>query len=168
MPKGKKNKKRFSGGGEDFNDSRAAKKERQRAAFKKNRRFILPLILNTIVFFGIYNYLVNQPNLVEITMWVYFALTLGFGAAYIIYNRAFTRLKLTPDMLPNSMSREEKEAFIADGKERLEKSKWMITIFFPLLMTFILEVFNLFILDPMFDLSEATQTLSVISSVSFM
>ena len=37
----------------------AAKKAKQKAAFKKNRKYILPLVLNTVIFFGIYSYLVN-------------------------------------------------------------------------------------------------------------
>ena len=131
----------------------ATKKDRQKVALKKNRRFILPLILNTVLFFGVYYYLVNKTDYMMPTLWVYFALTAGFCFAYVIYNRGFSRMKLTPDMLPASMSAEEKAAYIADGQNRLEKSKWMLTVIFPLLMTFILDVLIMFILEPMFALA---------------
>ena len=129
----------------------AAKKAKQKAAFKKNRKYILPLILNTVVFFGVYSYLVNETDYMMPTLWVYFVLTAGFCFAYVIYNRGFSRMKLTPDMLPASMSAEEKSAYIADGAERLERSKWMLTIIFPLLMTFILDILNMYILEPMLE-----------------
>ena len=129
----------------------AAKKAKQKAAFKKNRKYILPLILNTVVFFGLYSFLVNKTDYMMPTLWVYFVLTAGFCFAYVIYNRGFSRMKLTPDMLPASMSAEEKSAYIADGAERLEKSKWMLTIIFPLLMTFILDILNMYILEPMIE-----------------
>ena len=129
------------------------KRAKQKAAFRKNRRYILPLIINTVFFFGIYYYLVNETDYMMPTLWVYFTLTAGFCFAYVIYNRGFSRMNLTPDMLPASMSAEEKAAYIENGKERLEKSKWMLTVIFPLLMTFILDVFMIFILDPMLELA---------------
>lgn len=114
----------------------------------KNKKYLLPLIINTLVFLGVYWYLVEKPYFM-VVLWVYFALTLGFTAAYIIYNRAFTRRNLTPDMLPDSMTPYEKEEFIADGERRLERSKWMLTIIFPLLMTFCLDVFYMYIVEPL-------------------
>ena len=129
----------------------AAKKAKQKAAFRKNRKYILPLILNTVVFFGLYSFLVNKTDYMMPTLWVYFVLTAGFCFSYVIYNRGFSRMKLTPDMLPASMSAEEKSAYIADGAERLERSKWMLTIIFPLLMTFILDILNMYILEPMIE-----------------
>ena len=133
----------------------AAKKAKQKAAFRKNRKYILPLILNTVVFFGLYTYLVNKTDYMMPTLWVYFVLTAGFCFSYVIYNRGFSRMKLTPDMLPASMSAEEKSAYIADGAERLERSKWMLTIIFPLLMTFILDILNMYILEPMIEFANS-------------
>ena len=156
MSKGRKhNKKKKNTGREAEISELAAKKARQKAAFKKNRKYILPLILNTVVFFGLYSYLVSKPKFMMPTLWVYFALTAGFCFAYVIYNRGFSRMKLTPDMLPASMSAEEKAAFIADGQERIEKSKWMLTVIFPLLMTFILDILNMYILEPMLELADS-------------
>ena len=99
------------------------------------------------------------------TLWVYFILTAGLCFSYVIYNRGFSRMKLTPDMLPDSMSKEEKEAFIADGQQRIEKSKWMLTIIFPLLMTFILDILNMYILEPMLELADSFTLAAEIFSV---
>ena len=49
-----------------------------------------------------------------------------------------------------SMTEAEKEEFIADGERRMEKSKWMLTVIFPLVMTFCLDLFVLYILEPLF------------------
>lgn len=163
MPKGRKNKKHQKPA--EISEA-AEKKARRDAAFKKNRRYILPLILNTIVSFGLYSYLVDvSPSVMMVTLWVYFALTAGFCFAYVIYNRGFSRMNLTPDMLPDSMSTEEKAAFIEDGKDRIEKSKWMITIIFPLLMTFILDIVYMYIIEPMFELASSMALVTVIKTV---
>ena len=63
MPKGRKHKKKKIDNREGEQSELSLKKERQRAAFKKNRKYILPLVLNTVVFFGLYSYLVEQPKL---------------------------------------------------------------------------------------------------------
>lgn len=70
-------------------------------------------------------------------------LTLGF----VIYNRGFSRRGLTGDMLPNTMSAEEKCEFLADGERRLKKSKWVLTVLFPVLFTFTVDVIELYVLD---------------------
>ena len=85
-----------------------------------------------------------------VVLWVYLALTIGFLSAYIIYNRGFSRKGITPDMLPDSMTPIEKDEFIEDGKRRIEKSKWMLTVIFPLVMTFCIDLFMLFVVEPLF------------------
>ena len=165
MPKGRKHKKKKIDNREGEQSELSLKKERQKAAFKKNRKYILPLVLNTVVFFGLYSYLVEQPKLMMPTLWVYFILTAGLCFSYVIYNRGFSRMKLTPDMLPDSMSMDEKKAFIEDGQVRIERSKWMLTIIFPLLMTFILDILNMYILEPMLDLAATVSVAAVISFV---
>ena len=77
-------------------------------------------------------------------MGLYLALTAVFTFAYVIYNRGFTRRHLTPDMLPEEWSDEQKTAYIADGTERLRKSKWMLTVIFPLVLTFMFDCIELF------------------------
>lgn len=154
MSKGKKHKKHKKS--TEIESPLAEKRARKRADFKKNKKYILPLVINTVVFFVIYTILVAQSVAIMMaTLWTYFALTAGFSAAYVIYNRGFSRMNVTPEMLPNSMSAEEKEAFINDGKARIEKSKWMLTIIFPLLMTFILDTLNIYIFEPILNFASS-------------
>ena len=78
----------------------------------------------------------------------------AFLATFIIYNRAFTRDNITHDMLPDSMSEQEKEAFIQDGIQRKRKSKWMIIViialFCPLAIDFLIMTAIPTLLGPIF------------------
>jgi hypothetical protein len=119
----------------------------------KNLRRLIVLAINTILFFAVYRVLLFYAERTDDTFYaflvlaLYTALLLGFLAAYFIYNRFLYRKNLTPEDLPDTMSAEEKEAFLADGRARLEKSKWMMTIIFPLVLTFLIDAVDIFILD---------------------
>ena len=120
---------------------------------KRTRRYVILLIVNSVLFFALYKTLIFYAERTDetfysfVVMILYMALLLGFLTAYFIYNRFLYRKNLTPDQLPDTMSPEEKEAFIADGRERLEKSRWMMLIIFPLVLTFLFDAVDLFILD---------------------
>ena len=116
---------------------------------QKNKKYMLLLVANTLVLTSLYMYLVKTQYMM-IALWTYLALTVGFSATYIIYNRGFSRKGVTRDMLPDSMTDIEKDEFIADGDRRLARSKWMLTVIFPLVMTFCLDLFVLYILEPLF------------------
>jgi len=150
MSKQKKNNNYRSFLSKEKEDKATAARERKKAAFSKNKKYLFPLLVNTVLFYGVYAILSSTPAC-EIVLWVYFALTLGFSIAYIVYNRGFSRKNLTLDMLPDTMSDAEKQAFIDDGNERLDKSKWMITIIFPLIMTFMIDIVVLFMMEPLID-----------------
>ena len=69
----------------------------------------------------------------------------GFLISYIAYNRAFSRRGVTEEMLPASWSNEQKQEYINDGKLREEKSRWMLSVIIPFLVTFIAEALYLFV-----------------------
>lgn len=83
---------------------------------------------------------------------VFFSYATAFSAflvAYIIYNRAFTRNNLTPDMISdNIMTPGQKEEYIADGKRRLKKSRWMLSVIIPLLVPMAIDSFIMYVWDP--------------------
>jgi hypothetical protein len=141
----KKHKKKRSV--ETVDASEVIKRER----FKKNRKYMILLVVNTAVLVSLYAFLVKQPYYM-VALWAYLALTVGFSSAYIIYNRAFSRKGVTPEMLPDTMSDAEKAEFIADGERRMEKSKWMLTIIFPLVITFLFDTFILYVIEPLFNI----------------
>ncbi len=119
----------------------------------KNIRYLILLCVNTILFFTVYRVLLSYGELTQetfysfIAMTLYMALLLGFVLAYLIYNRFFYRKGVTPEQLPNEWSEAEKQAFLEDGTRRMERSRWMLTIIFPLVVTFFIDAVDLFIID---------------------
>ena len=131
-------------------DRAVEEKDRKKASFEKNKKYLLPLLLNTVLFYAVYAVLSNTP-LCNIVLWVYFAALTGFAIAYVIYNRGFSHRNITVDMLSDTMTAEEKQRFLDDIKERAQKSKWMITIIFPLVMTFMIDIVILFMIEPFME-----------------
>ncbi|MBQ9080413.1 MAG: hypothetical protein IJY27_05000 [Clostridia bacterium] len=111
-----------------------------------NWRLLLVLACNTVILFSVYRVAITF-HYFEIVLGIYLAATAGLTLAYVIYNRGFTRRGVTAEMLPDTMSAEEKCEFIADGERRLKKSKWMLTILIPLIITFTYDLMELFLFD---------------------
>ena len=122
----------------------------------KNTRYLILLCVNTVLFFAIYRVLLSYGELTDNTFYsflamvLYMALLLGFVLAYLIYNRFFYRKGVTPEQLPQDWSAEKKEAFLADGVRREARSRWMLTVIFPLVVTFFVDAVDLFVLDTLF------------------
>ncbi len=120
---------------------------------REHKRYLVLLILNTLLCFVVYRVLLHYAELTEDTFWsflvmvIYMALLLCFGLAYLIYNRFLYRKGLTAEQLPEEWSAEQKCAFLADGERRLHRSRWMMLIIFPLIFTFLIDAFDLFIID---------------------
>lgn len=100
---------------------------------KESRKLFLYTMINLVVLMSIYFYFVKIE--VIAVMFVYMALTLVLSVAFVIYNRGFAKKDVTPEMLPSEWSEEKKREFIDDGKTRLQKSRWMITVILPLFVT---------------------------------
>ena len=81
---------------------------------------------------------------------VYLAVGVILTLIFVIYNRGFVGKNLKPHQLPDTMTREEKQAFIDDCATRLHKSRWMITLIFPIALAFCLDMMYLFLL-PMLE-----------------
>ena len=116
-----------------------AKKRKITAAKQKpaeskggSRRFLLPLLLLlntvavTVVYFVILRYVRPEPVLI-----VYMAIFAVALVWYVCYNRGFFARNLTPDRLPDTMTGEQKSAFIEDVKKREQRSKWLVVFGFP-------------------------------------
>ena len=131
-------------------DRAAEERARKQASFNKNKKYLLPLILNTIIFYVVYAVLCSTPAC-PAAMWIYSAALVGFAIAYIVYNKGFAFKKISVDMLPDTMTAEEKQTFIDEINERAARSKWMITIIFPLVMTFMIDIVILFMLEPFME-----------------
>lgn len=114
------------------------------SANRFNWKLLLALTLNTIVIFGFYRYAITQKYYFYV-MWAYMAATSALVIGYVVYNRGFSRRGVTRDMLPDTMTEDEKQAFIEDGERRMKKSKWMLTLIIPFIVTFAVDVLELFV-----------------------
>jgi hypothetical protein len=134
--------------------TRQVKKPLSGAAMKQLYLLILNSILLLFFYFGtmdlevqvipagvIAPYPIFIGQFVYVAYWLAFA---GFLLAYLIYNRGFTRKNITVEMLPDDWSTEKKEDFVSDGKRRFEKSKWMLSVLIPLLVTISIDAIYLF------------------------
>lgn len=110
----------------------------------KKAIYLIALIGNFVVFFLLYAVGVNLNALV--TFIIYGLVTAGFVFSYLIYNRGLSRLRVTPDMCPPEWPEDKKLEFVADGKRRLEKSKWMLTVIIPLIAIYGYEVVDQFVI----------------------
>ena len=108
------------------------------------KKHALLLLGNSVLLIGLYF------ALVALDVWfvtpIYTALAAAFGFAFIIYNRGFAAKNATPDRLPNTMTKQEKLAYIEEGKERLARSRWMLTVILPIILAIAIDLTVLFIL----------------------
>lgn len=107
------------------------------------KKWVLLLLVNTVVIFGIYSFFVMRMNINWI-FWLYYAALAVTGIGYLIYNRGFSEDKLTLEMLPPEWSEEKKHAFLFARDERKRRSKWLLTILFPLCITIFFDIIFLF------------------------
>ena len=117
-------------------------------AKKRAGILIISSLASLFIYYGLTG--INIPALQMGVMVAYMATFGIFLVAYIVYNRAFTRKSITVEMLPDTMTREQKEEYIQDGKRRLEKSEWMLMVIIPLLVTFAAEALYLFVFYTLF------------------
>ena len=109
----------------------------------KKKKLLLQLAISAVLlltayFVGVYAFSVPMeiPYVVAGTT---------LGLYYVIYNRGFSRRNVTPDMLPDTMSVEEKQAFIEDGKRRSERSRWVLIVLLPMIFALIIDLAILFV-----------------------
>ena len=84
------------------------------------------------------------------TFWVYFAALFLSLVAYVIWNHGFSRAHVTPDMLPDTWSAEEKQKFFDDAKKWKEDSKFLLYVIIPLAFTFFIDAVKLLLIDRWF------------------
>ena len=127
--------------------------EEEAASLKRRakRSYLIVTVLNTIAVYALYVILITAfPPYSKVIVSVYLIALAAFSFGYVIYNRGFSRKNITVEMLPDTMSEEEKTEYVADAKHRLDRSKWCLTILIPLIFTFFMDIFILFIYEPYF------------------
>ena len=109
-------------------------------------RYAILLLVNTAILFGIYCYFVMREGVLWL-FWLYYVALAAVSIAYVVYNRGFSRENLTWSELPREWSEAEKEAFLRSRDERKKKSKWLLTLLFPLVLTVFFDMIYLFFGD---------------------
>ena len=103
----------------------------------------LLLLFNTALFIALYFVLI------DLGVWfmppIYLAIGAVFAVVFIVYNRGFYAKNATVEELPNTMTREEKLSYIQDGKNRLNRSRWMLTVLIPLILAVAADLAYLYI-----------------------
>ena len=97
-------------------------------------KLALALILNTAVLFGTYCFFVMRLNINWI-FWVYYGLLGAAALLYIVLNQGFAWERVTYDDLPATWSEEKKRELLFLRDERKRKSKWLLTLIFPLCLS---------------------------------
>ncbi len=115
-----------------------------------NKKLFIALIVNCVVFIGLYRLLINSAF--DFTVQKVVVLTYMIAAAvlilvYVIYNRGFSCRGVTVEMLPDTMTDKEKDDYIADALTRERRSKWMLTLIVPLVIALLIDLLDMFVLD---------------------
>ena len=98
---------------------------------------------------AVYKFFMDRP-VFYIVFPVYAVIAAASVIGYVIYNRGFSRKGITREMLPDTMSEDEKTAFIEDAKRRSEKSRWLLIVAFAFIFTFAFDAFDLFVVQGLF------------------
>ena len=109
-------------------------------------RLVILVFVNTVALFGVYAFFVMRYN-VNWLFWVYFGALFALALTYVLYNRAFSDAKCTYESLPSDWSHEKKQTFLAERDTRKKKSKWLLSLIFPLSLTLMFDMIYLFFGD---------------------
>ena len=120
--------------------SAPAKKTMSRTALYR----MLALVALTVVLLVVYRFFMNTLYF-PVAMIAYMAVGAASLLLYVIYNRGFSRRGVTVEMLPAEWSDEQKEAFVADGKRRMERSSWLLIVIFAVFFTFAMDLLELYV-----------------------
>ena len=117
------------------------KKPIDKRTLYRNILRLLVLVAVTLAVYIVYKVLIDRffyPVVIT-----YMTLTAVSVFAYVIYNRGFSRKGITPEMLPDTMSAEEKESFIEDGKRRIKNSRPLFIVAFAFVFTLLMDIIEL-------------------------
>ena len=111
-----------------------------------NWRRALTLFMSTACAMGFYFFL-SSTDMWKLAVIAYVAVASILIIAYFIINRAFTGSGVTYEMLPDTMTHKEKEEYLSDVAERERKTRPMLMVIFPIIITLLVDLFRLFVLD---------------------
>ena len=111
----------------------------------ESKKVMLYLLANTALLIALY-YAIPALTRFSYVPQIYLMVGAVLGIYYVVYNRGFAGKGVTPDQLPDTMTLEEKQKFIDDSRERMQKSRWVLTVLIPILVTYMIDMFYLFVI----------------------
>lgn len=112
-------------------------------SFSEKQKYAVVLTVNTVLCTAVY-FVLNALAFWPI-FWIYAVLLTGSVLAYLICNRGFSRQGVTAEMLPVDWTEERKQQFLRERDDRLQRSKWILTVVIPLLVAFFADFLYLMI-----------------------
>jgi len=110
------------------------------------KKYLFLLCLWTIIFGGVYVFFTTTDVVQFHIEYVYAGLAVGLILFYVIYNKGFVWKGCSPRDLHWNGTIEEKEEYLNKCYENAEKSKWILTLFIPLLLVFAVDMIILFVI----------------------
>ena len=132
-------------------DRRLVRKDKQPAPpptpeqMRRAKRTMLLLIANTML--SIVLYFACAFSGFPAIMFVYIGAAAALLVAYLIYNEGFSLRGVTPEMLPDTLSEQQKRDKLDRAKARYEASRWMMTLIIPLIFAVIVDALYLFFIQ---------------------
>lgn len=120
--------------------SRPRKKLSRTAVYR-----IFALVGLSVALLAVYRFFMTTPYFLTV-MVVYMVLGAGSLLGYVVYNRGFSRRGVSAEMLPDSMTEEEKAAFVADAEARTRRSHWLLIVTFAFFFTFAIDLMELYVI----------------------
>ncbi len=84
--------------------------------------------------------------------WIYYAALAASAIGYVVSNRGFSRTRVLREELPATWSEEEKDAFFADAEARKRGSLPLLYLTVSLALTFLYDMFFLFLAEPLAEI----------------
>ena len=110
------------------------------------------VIVLALTFLFTLGYMLAVVYRAAFVFWLYYA-ALGLSAlAYAVYNRGFSRTRVSREALPATWSEEEKDEFFADAARRLRRSRPLLYVVIALGLTFLYDMFFLFLAEPLSEI----------------
>lgn len=134
---------------QNTNKKRESQPKKKLSATAKKRLWIT--LVNTIVIFALYYILIaliHSVFWIKVLMAAYVLIPAVLLIIYFVYNQGFVYKGVTPEMLPDTLSIEQKNAVLARAEARRQSSLWLLTFLIPFLVTLICEACILFIWEP--------------------
>jgi hypothetical protein len=115
----------------------------------EKKKTALYLLLNTVILIALYYAIPTWTHFMYLPH-IYILAGAGLGLYYVIYNRGFVGKNATPESLPDSMSPLEKQKYIEESRERMQKSKWVLTLLLPIIVTILIDMLYIFFISEWF------------------